>query len=181
MNQPESKSKDGIFNLPYEDWLEFFEANKSTDKFFSKMKRGIIDDNCQDHMRAYYEDDKILGVIATKQFKNYANLKWIVTSPEARGKGVFRALCEDAVKRAHTAKLKHFRVSINPPALTAYERVGFRHWGIQASDTYLSIGRIGGPSVSDLHWEWDEYTEKEVTKQGMGGCVKEYWTESRGL
>lgn len=181
MNQPESTVKDGIYNLSYDEWLEFFEANKASDKFFSKMRRGIIDDNCQDCLRAFYENDNILGVIATKHMKSYANLKWIVTSPAARGKGVFRALCEDAVAHAHMAKLKHFRVSINPPALTAYQKVGFKTWGIQQSDTYLSIGRIAGSSVSDLCWEWDTYTEKEVTKKGMGGCVKEYWDDARGL
>ena len=183
MNQSESNQQvqDGISNLSFDDWSEFCEANKTTDKFFSKMRRGIIDDNCQDCIRAFYEDGKVMGVIATKMMKNYANLKWIVTIPDARGKGVFRKLCEDAVYRAYMAQLKHFRVSINAPALTAYERVGFKSRGIQASDTFLSIGRITGPSVSDLVWEWDEYTQKEVTKKGMGGCVKDYWTEARGL
>jgi GNAT superfamily N-acetyltransferase len=150
------------------------------------MKRGIKDDKCHDCIRAFYEDGKILGVIATKMTHKCANLKWIVTIPDARGKGVFRALCEDAVSRAQEVKrltqsLTHFRVSINAPALTAYQKVGFKTWGIQASDTYLSIGRLAGPSVNDLIWEWDYYTEKEVTKQGMGGCVKEYWKEPRGL
>ena len=181
MNLSESTTTDGISNLTFEDWSEFCEEHKATDKFFSKMRRGIIDDNCQDCIRAFYEDGKILGVIATKMMRNYANLKWIVTIPDARGKGVFRKLCEDAVHRAYMANLKHFRVSINAPALTAYERVGFKSWGIQASDTYLSIGIITGPSVSDLVWEWDDYTQKEVTKKGMGGCVKDYWTEARGL
>ena len=181
MNQTESVTQDGIFSLSFNDWETFCEANKTTDVFFSKMKRGIKDDKCHDCIRAFYEDGKILGVIATKMMKNYANLKWIVTVPDARGKGVFRALCEEAVNRAHLANLKHFRVSINAPALTAYQKVGFKTWGIQASDTYLSIGRLAGPSISDLVWEWDAYTEKEVTKQGMGGCVKDYWKEPRGL
>lgn len=181
MNQDELIIKDGIYNLSYDNWLEFCEENKTKDKFFSKMRRGIIDDNCQDNIRAFYEKDKVLGAIATKHLRGYANLKWIVTSPEARGKGVFRALCEDAVRHAYAAKLKHFRVSINPPALEAYQRVGFKTWGIQQSDCLLSIGRIAGPSVKDLLWEWDEYVEKEVTKTGMGGCVKDYWKEARGL
>lgn len=145
------------------------------------MKRGIIDDNCQGNLRAFFENDEILGVIATKHMKTYANLKWIVTSPSARGKGVFRALCEDAVMRANSANLQHFRVSINPPALEAYQRVGFKVWGVQQSDCFLSIGRISGPKVTDLLWEWDDYVYKEVTKQGMGGCVKEYWEQARGL
>lgn len=181
MESEESIIKEGIYNLPFDDWQTWCDSKQSHDKFFTKMKRGIIDDNCQNDMRAFYSEDQIMGVIATRNFKTYANLKWVVTSPEARGKGVFRALCEDAVKHAHTAKLKHFRVSINPPALEAYQKVGFKVWGIQQSDCYLSIGRIAGPSVSDLLWEWDEYTEKEVTKQGRGGCVKEYWKEPRGL
>lgn len=181
MEQEESITKDGIYNLSFDDWTTWCEANKSTDKFFGKMKRGIIDDNCQDIMRAYYKDNKILGVIATKHMKTYANLKWIMTSPEARGKGVFKALCEDAVKRANALRLNHFRVSINPPALEAYQRVGFKTWGIQQSDCYLSIGRLSGPSISDMIWEWDSYTEKEVTKKGRGGCVKEYWEFARGL
>jgi len=186
LNLTESVTQDGIFSLSFDDWETFCEANKTTDVFFSKMKRGIKEDNCHDCIRAFYEDGKILGVIATKNMKNCANLKWIVTIPDARGKGVFRALCEDAVSRAYevkrlTSSLKHFRVSINAPALTAYQKVGFKTWGIQASDTYLSIGFLNGPSISDLGWEWDAYTEREVTKQGMGGCVKEYWKEPRGL
>lgn len=181
MNQRESTVKNGIYNLSYDDWLEFFTANKASDKFFSKMKSGIVSDNCQNCLRAFYKEDKILGVIATKHMKSYANLKWILTLPEARGKGVFRALCEDAVTYAHAAKLKHFRVSINAPALTAYQKVGFKTWGIQQSDTLLSIGRIGGKNVKDLTWVWDTYTEKEVTKKGMGGCVKGHWKEARGL
>jgi GNAT superfamily N-acetyltransferase len=181
MEQEESSIREGIYNLPFEEWSTWCESQKSTDKFFGKMKRGIVEDNCQNDMRAFFENDNILGVIATKHLKTYANLKWIVTSPEARGKGVFRALCEDSVRRAYGLRLKHYRVSINPPALEAYQRVGFKTWGIQQSDCYLSIGRLGGPNVSDLIWEWDAYTEKEVTKQGRGGCVKEYWKEPRGL
>lgn len=181
MEQSESEPKNGIFNLSFDDWLVFCEEKKSTDPFFTKMKRGIVEDNCQNDLRGYYDNDSLCGVISTKQFKTYANLKWVVTSPEARGKSVFRKLCEDAVAMAYAARLKHFRVSINPPALEAYQRVGFKVWGIQQSACFLSIGRIAGPKVSDLIWEWDDYTMREVTKKGRGGCVIEHWEVARGL
>lgn len=181
MEQEELTTLDGIYSLSFDDWSTWCETQKSSDKFFGKMRRGIIDDNCHHDMVAYYDNGNILGVVATKYYKKYANLKWIVTSPEARGKGVFRSLCEYSVKRANMLRLNHFRVSINPPALEAYQRVGFKTWGVQKSDCLLSIGKLNGNSIKDMLWEWDEYTEKEVTKTGMGGCVKDYWNVARGL
>jgi len=177
--QPESISLEKICNITFDEWLEFCEQNRKTDKFFTKMKAGIVEDGCQNEMRARIIDGEIAGVIATKHMKKYANLKWIVTSPEFRGQGVFRDLCEDSVKRAFLSRLDHYRVSINPPALEAYQKVGFKIWGVQQSDCLLSIGQLRGPSIADLGWDWDKYVEKEVTKQGRGGCVKDHWTVAK--
>jgi GNAT superfamily N-acetyltransferase len=175
LNHPQ----EGICRISHGQWQELFEENKPKDKFFSKMNAGLKEDGCLDIMRAKFIDGKVAGVIATKQFKSYANLKWIVTVPEFRGCGVFRDLCEDAVQMAFQTQMKHFRVSINPPALNAYQKVGFKTWGVQQSGCFLSIGQVRGPKVSDLGWDWDSYVEKEVTKSGRGGCVIDNWKEAR--
>jgi len=168
--------QNGVGDLPYDVWLQHFEEHKKSDKFYSKMNRGLIDDNCQHVLRGCWVEGKLCGVIATKYHSKYANLKWIMTFPDARGKGVFRTLCEDSVSRAFKVGMKHYRVSINPPALSAYGKVGFKVWGIQQSDCLLSIGQLRGDSISKLTWELDEYVEREVTKKGRGGCVKDNWS-----
>lgn len=177
--EPKQNPTEGISNISIDDWTSVFEEQKSKDPFFRKMNAGIKEDSCQHIMRAKFIDGRVAGVIATKQLKSYANLKWIVTLPEFRGHGVFKDLCEDAVERACLSNMRHFRVSINPPALPAYQKVGFKTWGIQQSECFLSIGQIRGKNISDLGWDWDQYVEKEVTKQGRGGCVKEHWKVAR--
>lgn len=146
----------------------------SSEKFFKKMKRGLVDDNCQDLILCAYDGETPLGFIATKQVRNYANLKWIATLPEARGKGAFRALCENAVNNAYKAGLEYFRVSINAPALGAYKKVGFEVLGEQRSNCFLSIGQLKDGSVSGMDWSIDETIWKMANQKPRGGCIVLY-------
>lgn len=146
----------------------------SEEKFFKKMTRGLKDDNCQDIIKAFFVDDKPVAFIATKHIRDYANLKWIATLPEARGKGAFRALCEDAVFTAWQNGCKYFRVSINAPALAAYEKVGFQAIGEQRGNCFLSAGKIGGPTVAAMEWIVDERIWKWANQKPRGGCTVLY-------
>ena len=145
-------------------------VEESEEKFFRKMKRGLLDDKCETIIKAVYIETEPVAFIATKHIRDYANLKWIATLPTARGKGAFRALCEDAVSVAWEHGCRYFRVSINEPALPAYEKVGFRAIGEQKGNCYLSASPMNGPMVKDLTWEVDERIWRWANQKPRGGC-----------
>ena len=153
----------------------FCEAVKDTEeKFAKKMKRGLQDDKCTDFIKAFYVKEEPVAFIACKHVRDYVNLKWIMTLPEARGQGAFRHLCEDAVFDAWKNGCKYFRVSINGPALGAYEKVGFKTIGEQRGNCFLSAGRIGGPTVAAMEWIVDDRIWKWANQKPRGGCIKLY-------
>lgn len=161
------------FNLITED---------SSEPFFREMKRGLIDDKCTELIKCAFYGEVPLGFIATKHYPKYSNLKWVATLPEARGKGAFRTMCEEAVFQCwkgsdHNSLFptgNYFRVSINGNAIEAYQKVGFKIHGKQRSNCYLSMGKTTGPRVEDIDWERDSFIWKAINQQPRGGCIEVY-------
>ena len=154
-------------------YLNFCRAVEDCDdKFASKMRRGLKDDNCEELIKAAWIEGEPVAFIATKHIRNYSNLKWIMTLPAARGKGAFRALCDDAVRTAWENGCQYFRVSINAPALGAYQKVGFEVCGKQRGDCYLSAGKLTSPYVEYIDWTVDEQIWKWINQKPRGGCIE---------
>ena len=161
-----------IRNISFDTFVKA--TSESEEKFFRKMRRGLIDDGCKEIIKAFFVDDKPVAFIATKHIRNYSNLKWIATLPEARGKGAFRALCDDAVRTAWENGCQYFRVSINAPALGAYKKVGFEVCGKQRGDCYLSAGKLTSPYVEYIDWSVDEQIWRWINQKPRGGCIEVY-------
>ena len=159
-----------ISKITFED----FEAIKTDDPFYKKMKRGLVDDNCKDLIKAVRIDGVPVSFIATKRVRNYHNLKWVMTLPEARGKGAFREMCEDAVADAFNSGSQYFRVSINENALKAYFKVGFRVLGEQRGNCYLSMGKLTSPLISKIDWSVDDTIWRAANQRPRGGCTVLY-------
>lgn len=167
-------------------WLEFQDyahIYQNEEKFFKKMRRGLIDDKCTEIIKAAFYNGEAIGFIATKHFRGYSNLKWVVTTPNARGKGGFRAMCDDAVLDSWKIRMdddslftpeRYFRVSINGPALGAYRAVGFKVCGEQRGNCYLSAGRLNSEIIDEIDWTIDETIEKWRNQKPRGGCIVKY-------
>ena len=159
-----------IRNINFDTFCKAIEG--TSEKFGKKMRRGLIDDKCQDIIKAFYYEGEPVAFIATKHIRNYSNLKWVMTLPEARGKGAFRALCDDAVRTAWDNGCQYFRVSINAPALGAYEKCGFQVCGKQRGDCYLSAGKLTSPYIEYIDWKVDDQIWKWINQKPRGGCIE---------
>ena len=161
-----------IRNINFDTFCKAIEG--TSEKFGKKMRRGLIDDKCTEIIKAFYYEGEPVAFIATKKVRNYSNLKWVMTLPEARGKGAFRALCDDAIRSAYEDGSVYFRVSINAPALGAYEKCGFKVLGEQRGNCYLSMGKLTSPYIEYMDWTVDETIWKAANQKPRGGCTVLY-------
>lgn len=166
-----------------DEFVSFISEDKA-DKF---AKTFVAKANMQeqwDFCVGCWEGEELLGAIITtisKRNPKVANLQLLHTFVKARGKGVGRLLCVDALSIARQNGAEYFRVSAEPDAVAFYERIGFVFLGEQKSGCQLSMFRINGESFSDgLYDIEDSVIYNAVNKKGKGGCVKVFF-EPKGL
>jgi ribosomal-protein-alanine N-acetyltransferase len=82
--------------------------------------------------RAGDPDDALLGYAGTARHDAEAELQTVAVLPGARGRGLGRVLLDRAVRTVSTAGARRLHLEVredNQPALTLYERAGFRRTG----------------------------------------------------
>jgi GNAT superfamily N-acetyltransferase len=129
-----------------------------------------------DHCIGLFDGDELCGAIITtisKRAPPTANLQLLHTFVQHRGKGVAKILCLDSLKSARANGAKYFRVSSEIPAISFYEKIGFKFWGKQKSGCQLSIFKIVDDNFTNGDYDYsDSVIYNAINKKGKGGCVE---------
>jgi putative acetyltransferase len=93
-----------------------------------------VDDLCQDHIEFFiaYKDDIVVGCVALANMSDYAEVKSMFVSENARGLGVSHELLEHIEDRARSAKLSIMRLETGhalEAAVKLYQKHGYQECG----------------------------------------------------
>jgi len=106
--------------------VDYSEQGKSTFKSYLKNKLQDVSADLKSNrkkMWAYYQDDEIIGVIAT-QDTSHISLMFVDKAHQRKGiaKHMFRAVLEDLMENDDVTQIT---VNSSPYAVTVYEHLGF--------------------------------------------------------
>lgn len=72
------------------------------------------------------EDDRTIGFAAARRRKDVCELRHAYVIPEARGKGVYRRLCEARLEACRNSNSRVARCTVNEKSLPIYLELGFK-------------------------------------------------------
>lgn len=160
---------------------EEFQSAVTNDKADSFAKTFIAKANMQEQweecLGAFSSDGELMGAIITtvgKTNPKVANLQLLHTFAKHRRKGVAKELTLASYKDAIERGAVYFRVSAEPDAVTFYESVGFKFWGLQKSGCSLSIFKINGDLADGIYNDKDPVLQKALYSGRKGSLASSY-------
>lgn len=99
-------------------------------------------------VRVVLDDGRVAGFSTLVLHERHAELDALFVDPAALGRGLGRALVEDAAARASAAGRPRVEVTANPHAAGFYERVGFARRGPVATRFGPAIRMVRYPAVA---------------------------------
>jgi len=172
------QSNISIRRCPKEKFIEssLSSIHKKEDSF---AKTFIAKANMQeqwDDCLGAFDGEVLLGAIIvtiSKRKPHVANLQLLHTFYEHRNKGIAKLLCDFSFNQVKCIGAEYIRVSSEIPAITFYEKIGFKFLGKQKSGCQLSICKLTGNTFSECDYDInDPIINKAVYKKGKGGCVE---------
>lgn len=119
----------------------------------------------------------IILVTISKRSPYCANLQLLHTFSKYRKLGVGKKLCEYVFSMVKD-DAEYFRVSSEPESVGFYKKIGFRFWGLQKSNCYLSLFKINGNSIFDgIYDSKDKYIISKINPSKLKGSLVKVFEE----
>ena len=159
-----------------------FQSAITTDRADSFAKTFVAKADMQGNwnacLGAFSSDGELMGAIITtigKTNPKVANLQLLHTFAKHRRKGVARELTIQSYKDSIGAGAVYFRVSAEPEAVSFYESVGFKFWGLQKSGCSLSMFKITDDDISSgIYNDNDPVLQKALYSGRKGSLASSY-------
>ena len=104
------------------------------------------------HYLVAEEEGRVLGHMGVWYIVDEGHITNVAVAPEARGRGLGRALVEETLKRGREAGIKGFTLEVrvtNEPAISLYRSFGFETAGVRKN--YYGQG-----ADALIMWLWDK-------------------------
>ena len=127
-------------------------AEKGMDGFLGVLEALLVEREwSKEHRDLMGERIAPIGACMPDSPPGVWTIEWVAALPEARGKGLARALLLEILERGRAAGYESSQISYligNTPAVTAYERVGFETVSEKRDETFERI--FGSPGIATM-------------------------------